>query len=101
MYTVNREGISRVRLGRHNEQHLTKHGISRSDAEDVLSGSHILLEYQTEGDEQRWVAVGATRVGRILSIVFAIREGSNASNNGLACGQRDSRPIRQGVGAGL
>ena len=61
---------------RHNEQHLTKHGISRSDAEDVLSGSHILLEYQTEGDEQRWVAVGATRMGRILSIVFAIRQGA-------------------------
>jgi uncharacterized DUF497 family protein len=59
-----------------NEQHLAKHGITRSDAEDVLSGSHILLEYQTEGDEQRWVAVGAIRVGRISSIVFAIREGA-------------------------
>jgi uncharacterized DUF497 family protein len=36
-------------------------------------GDHILLEYQTEGNEQRWVAVGATRVGSILNIVFAIR----------------------------
>ncbi len=26
-----------------------------------------------EGDEQRWVAVGATRTGRILNIVFAVR----------------------------
>lgn len=57
----------------HNEQHLEKHGISRSDAEDVLSGNHILLEYQTEGDEPRWVAVGATRTGRIITIVFSIR----------------------------
>jgi uncharacterized DUF497 family protein len=57
----------------HNEGHLAKHGISRLDAEDVLSGNHILLEYQTEGHEQRWVAVGATRAGRILNIVFAIR----------------------------
>jgi len=56
-----------------NEQHLARHGISRSDAEDVLSGNHILLEYQTEGNEQRWVGVGATRTGRILSIVFAVR----------------------------
>jgi len=31
------------------------------------------MEYQMEGDEQRWVAVGATRAGRILSIVFAVR----------------------------
>jgi uncharacterized DUF497 family protein len=57
----------------HNGQHLAKHGISRSDAEDVLSGNHILLEYQTEGNEQRWVAVGATRAGRIINIVFAVR----------------------------
>src|SRR5580704_11251924 len=57
----------------HNEQHLAKHEISRLDVEDVLTGNHILLEYQMEGDEQRWVAVGATRTGRILDIVFALR----------------------------
>jgi uncharacterized protein len=56
-----------------NEQHLAKHSISRSDAEDVLSGTHILLEYQMEENEQRWVAVGATRTGRILAIVFTVR----------------------------
>ncbi len=58
---------------RHNEHHLAKHGISRSDAEDVLSGDHILLEYQMENQEQRWIALGATRAGRVLNIVFAIR----------------------------
>jgi len=57
----------------HNQRHLAKHGISRFDAEDVLSGNHILLEYQMEGGEHRWIAVGATRAGRILSIVFAVR----------------------------
>jgi uncharacterized DUF497 family protein len=57
----------------HNEQHLAKHGISRRDAEDVLSGNHVLVEYQTEGTEQRWVAVGTTRMGRIINIVFAVR----------------------------
>jgi uncharacterized DUF497 family protein len=56
-----------------NEDHLAKHGISRSDAEDVLSGNHILLEYQMEGNEQRWVTVGATRSGRVLNIVFTVR----------------------------
>ena len=57
----------------HNDKHLAKHGISRLDAGDVLSGNHILLEYQMEGDEERWIAVGATRPGRILEIVFAVR----------------------------
>lgn len=56
-----------------NEKHLAKHGISRLDAEGVLNGNHILVEYQVEGNEQRWVAVGATHTGRILNIVFAIR----------------------------
>jgi uncharacterized DUF497 family protein len=56
-----------------NQEHLAKHGISRLDAEDVLSGNRVLLEYQVEGGEQRWIAVGATRTGRILNIVFAIR----------------------------
>ena len=57
----------------HNERHLAKHHITRFDAEDVLAGNHILLEYQVEGNEQRWIAVGATRANRILSIVFAVR----------------------------
>jgi len=57
----------------HNERHLAQHGISRADAEDVLSGNHMLLEHQMEGDEQRWIALGATRAGRILSIVFSVR----------------------------
>lgn len=59
----------------HNERHLARHRISRLEAEDVLSGDHILTEYQVEGGEQRWIAVGATRTGRILNIVFAIRCG--------------------------
>jgi len=57
----------------HNEAHLAKHGVNRIDAEDVLNGNHILLEYQMESDEERWIAVGATRTGRVLQIVFAIR----------------------------
>ena len=57
----------------HNLKHLAKHGISRLDAENVLSGNHILLEYQMEGDEERWIALGATRTGRVLEIVFAVR----------------------------
>jgi uncharacterized DUF497 family protein len=56
-----------------NEEHLAKHGISRLDAEDVLTGNHILLEYQVEDGEQRWIDLGATGSGRVLNIVFAVR----------------------------
>ena len=57
----------------HNKAHLAKHGISRFDAEDVIAGNHILVEYQMDGNEQRRIAVGATRTRRILDFVFAIR----------------------------
>jgi len=57
----------------HNEKHLAQHGISRDDAEHVLLGNHILVEYQMDGNEQRWVAVGMTRTGHILNIVFTVR----------------------------
>jgi len=82
---------------RHNEGHLAIHGISRSDAENVLSGNHILLAFQMQGNEQRWIAVGATRAGRILSIVFTIR--SDAANYRLGSGQGDGGFVRQGVGS--
>jgi uncharacterized DUF497 family protein len=45
-----------------------------SDAEDVLSGNHVLFAYEAEGGEERWTAVGMTRNGRMLVIVFAIRD---------------------------
>ena len=58
---------------KHNQRHLARHGISRSEAEDVLSGNHVLLEDEIVGDEQRWIAIGSTRAGRILTVVFAVR----------------------------
>lgn len=58
---------------KHNQRHLARHGIRRYEAEDVFSGNHVLLEDEMVGDEQRWIAVGPTRAGRILVIVFAVR----------------------------
>ncbi|HZW96974.1 MAG TPA: BrnT family toxin [Candidatus Eremiobacteraceae bacterium] len=67
------EGSREFEWDKHNQLHLARHGIHRSEAEDVLSGNHILLEDEMVGDEQRWIAVGSTRAGRILMIVFAVR----------------------------
>ena len=57
-----------------NQRHLARHNISRSDAEDVLSGNHVLLGFELVDGEERWTAVGATRAARILVMVFAIRK---------------------------
>ncbi len=81
-----------------NERHLAKHEIRRADAEDVLSGNHVLLEYQVEGDEQRWVAVGATRTGRILNIVFAVRGESIRPITGWAADKETTEMYLKGWG---
>jgi uncharacterized DUF497 family protein len=39
-----------------------------------LSGNHVLLEYEMVEYEDRWIAVGPTRTGRILMVVFAVRD---------------------------
>ena len=39
-----------------------------------MSGDHVLLEYEMVGHEDRWIAVGSTRTGRILIVVFAVRD---------------------------
>lgn len=84
-----------------NERHLANHGISRSDAEDVLSGNHILLEYQMEGNEQRWVAVGATRTGRILDIVFAVRREAMRPITGWAADKETANLYLEQWGTGI
>jgi uncharacterized DUF497 family protein len=52
---------------------ISRNTVSAVPTPRILTGNHILLEYQMEGNEQRWVAVGSTRAGRILNIVFAVR----------------------------
>jgi uncharacterized DUF497 family protein len=83
-------GSGELDWDQHNEAHLAKHGITRRETEDVLLGNHLLLEYQTEGDEQRWIAVGATRTGRILTIVFAMRDGTMRPITGWAADKETS-----------
>jgi uncharacterized DUF497 family protein len=67
----------------HNAGHLAKHDISRFEAEDVLTGNHILLEYQMEGNEQRWVAVGATRTGSHFEYCVCRATRSDSPNHWL------------------
>jgi uncharacterized DUF497 family protein len=73
---------------KHNQRHLARHGIRRSEAEDVLSGNHILLEHEMVRNEERWIAVGSTRAGRILVIVFAVRNEAMRPITGWAADEK-------------
>lgn len=54
-----------------------------------------------EGNEQRWVAVGATRTGRILDIVFAIRGQAIRPITGWAADKETTESLSQTVGTGI
>lgn len=53
------------------------------------------------GDEQRWIAVGSTRAGRILVVVFAVRNEAMRPNHGLDRRQRGNGLVLYGVGIGI
>ena len=57
-----------------NVGHLARHNVSQSEAQDaILDTDAIMLEIQT-GEEERLQAVGATGAGRIIAVVFTLRD---------------------------
>jgi uncharacterized protein len=54
--------------------HIAEHGVTPEEAEDVLLGDSLDLNFQAdEGDEERWSYLGQTNSGRILQVVITLR----------------------------
>ena len=59
----------------HNLDHIARHDVSREEVEQALAGDLLDLDYRvTEEGEDRWAAAGRTVQGRILVIVWTVRE---------------------------
>jgi predicted DNA binding CopG/RHH family protein len=85
----------------HNKAHLEKHGISRSDAEDVLTGDHILLE-APDGRQRATVDCGRWESKRPHLEHRVCRAGRGDSpNNGLDRGQGNGGSISRTMGTGI
>ncbi len=57
----------------HNISHLAQHHVQPEEAEQVLSGDLLDLDYRvTKDGEERWTAVGQTAAGRLLVIVWTV-----------------------------
>lgn len=56
--------------------HLARHGIRPVEAEDAILDPHALMVEIQTGGEERVKAVGLTRGGRIVVVVFTLRHGS-------------------------
>jgi hypothetical protein len=58
-----------------NLRHIARHNVTSQEAEQVVSGSPLVLEVQYRGGEQRTLCAGRTRAGRPVAVVFTIRPG--------------------------
>ena len=57
-----------------NIRHIGLHGITPDEVEQsVLDEKAVLVEIQSERDEERVRLIGMTSAGRILAVVFAMR----------------------------
>lgn len=56
-----------------NIRHLEAHRVSPEEFEQVIVNDPLDLEYQVEGGEERYRALGITDNGRILIVVWTIR----------------------------
>jgi len=58
-----------------NITHLTAHRVTPTEFEQVLNNGPLDLDYELIDNEQRYRAVGMTSGGRLLSVVFMLRNG--------------------------
>lgn len=58
-----------------NIDHIAQHGITPSEAEQVILNEPIDIEYQHHGEESRVAQIGETDRGRILVVVSTLRNG--------------------------
>ena len=57
-------------------KNLAKHGVSDVECEEVFSDKHKVIKEDTSHskDEKRYIMLGVTKRGRLLYVVFTIRE---------------------------
>ena len=51
-----------------------KHGVSFGEVVDVFEGERTLYEVDPQGNVDRQMAVGGTREGRILQVIFSYED---------------------------
>lgn len=58
-----------------NQRHLAAHNVTLTEFEHVLNNDPLDLDYGLVDNEERHRSVGLTSGGRVLSVVWAIRNG--------------------------
>ena len=59
----------------HNRSHLAEHQVSPAEFEQLLNNNPVDVDYGLVHDEERFRSVGLTDQGRLLSVVWTVRNG--------------------------
>jgi uncharacterized DUF497 family protein len=59
---------------RDNLSHITRHDVSRAEAEQVIENNPFDLERQLRNGEKRILHLGETTAGRVLFVVVTVRD---------------------------
>jgi uncharacterized DUF497 family protein len=80
-----------------NEKHLARHGVSRREAEDVLTDPlSQIIDSELVDEELRYRQIGSTADGRILIVIFTMRNQTVRPITGFEAGGFMARLYRHG-----
>jgi uncharacterized protein len=70
---------------------LRKHGISFDDGSAALDDPHVLERRVDRGTEERSLAIGFDRLGRLLAVVYTWRDGGQRIISARRASRRERR----------
>jgi uncharacterized DUF497 family protein len=81
-----------------NIDHIAQHGITPSEAEQVVLNNPIDLEFQRRGEESRIAQIGETDQGRVLVVVTTLRNGLTRVVTRISCEEVIESCLRRSEG---
>jgi uncharacterized DUF497 family protein len=74
-----------------NRKHLAAHKVTPSEFEQLLNNDPVDLDYERIDHEDRYRSVGLTNGGRLLSVVWTIRNGKVRAITAFPAGTEDRK----------
>ena len=78
-----------------NRKHLAAHKVTPAEFETVMLNDPLDLACEVVGEEQRYRSVGLTRRGRLLTVVWMIRNGKVRAVTAFSAPRSDRQAWRE------
>jgi uncharacterized DUF497 family protein len=76
---------------------LAAHGVGPAEFEQVVNSDPLDRGYDLVGDEERYREVGLTSGGRLLSVVFTMRNGRVRAVTAFPAGAADTKAFMESI----